>query len=320
MAHEIDMTAGRAAIAFAGDVPWHGLGEQLSADAPLDVWQKEAGLNWRVERAETLYRGPDGIEHKAGKDVLYRSDTHAALGIVSRHNYHPVQPDEVMGFFRDLTAKSGFKMEVAGALRGGKRIWALARVATNAVVAKDDEVAPYVLLSTSFDGSSSTVAQLTTIRVVCNNTLSMADREEGAKRVSVWHCTKFDADAVKMELGLVTDTFELMMQRFNALSKKRIGQAKVDHVLFDLVNNAYTHTPADPTKTKGYQKIMELFDGGGMGADLKGSRGTAWGLLNACTEYIDHHSGASDDSRMHSAWFGRGNAFKNRALELVTAL
>jgi phage/plasmid-like protein (TIGR03299 family) len=316
MAHEIDFSLGRAAIAFAGQIPWHGLGEQLTSDAPLDVWQREAGLAWSVERAPAMYRTPDGTEHPAARDVLYRSDTKAALGVVSKTNYHPVQPDEVMGFFKDLTEKAGFKMEVAGSLKGGKRIWALARVGQNAVIGKDDEVAPYLLLSTAFDGSAATIGQLTSIRVVCNNTISAADREN-ATRVSVWHCTKFDAEAMKMDLGIVAGSFDSMVERFNMLAKRRVGARQVDDILAKVLDVA---DPEALNKSRGYQKIMGLFEGGAMGADLKGSKGTAWGLLNSVTEYVDHYSGLSDDTRMTSAWFGKGNTVKSRALELVSAL
>jgi hypothetical protein len=80
------------------------------------------------------------------------------------------------------------------------------------------------------------------------------------------------------------------------------------------------HTSAKPIeKTKGYQRIVELFNGAAIGADIKGVAGTRWAALNAVTQLVDHERGRSDNTRLESAWFGTGNALKQRALELLAA-
>lgn len=114
-----------------------------------------------------------------GRDVLYRRDTGAALGIVS-NEYRVVQPKEVMSFFGELVSASKCQLETAGALSRGRQIWALARMNEEEPVINGDLVRPYLLLTTSFDGSFSTTAKLTAVRVFCHNTLSIALRRKDA--------------------------------------------------------------------------------------------------------------------------------------------
>ena len=36
-------------MAFTGQTPWHGLGNQLTPNQPLEVWAEQAGMDWRIE-------------------------------------------------------------------------------------------------------------------------------------------------------------------------------------------------------------------------------------------------------------------------------
>lgn len=114
MAHELDMSNGQANMAFVGSVPWHGLGQQLTEDADLETWKREAGMAWQVNKSLLAFKDQTGMEHFfPDRNVLYRSDNKAALGVVS-NDCRIVHPGEVMEFFRDLIEGHGFKMETAG--------------------------------------------------------------------------------------------------------------------------------------------------------------------------------------------------------------
>ena len=100
MAHMIDTTTGRAAIAYAGEAPWHNLGQQLTPGASIETWTREAGLAYTVLESPVLYRTGAATEPEMfkGRKVLHRSDTGGALAVVS-DSYHVVQPAEVMGLW-----------------------------------------------------------------------------------------------------------------------------------------------------------------------------------------------------------------------------
>lgn len=311
MAHELTITEGRAEMAYVGDVPWHGLGQALTADADIETWRREAGMDWTIRRAELLYkyeRASEGVLVVPGQKLLHRSDTHEALGIVSAQ-YQVVQPGEVLEFFRDLVADQGFKLETAGTLFGGKRFWALARAAEGEVV-PGDAVGGYLLLSSSADGSTATTAMPTTVRVVCNNTLSMALSGNVSSRViRVSHRQRFDADRLKDEMGLVREGFTEFLDAARVLSKVRVGASRAEALVTSLLGG----DNESKRKPRGLDIILGLFEGAGMGSSLHGSAGTAWGLLNAVTEYVDHHATATTtDHRLDRAWFGSGADMKLR--------
>jgi phage/plasmid-like protein (TIGR03299 family) len=318
MAHMIDTTTGTAAIAYAGNTPWHGLGQALTPDASIETWTREAGLDYTVNESPVLFQTDAATlpEEFKGRKVLHRSDTGGALAVVS-DGYNVVQPSDVMGFFAKLVELGGFQMETAGVLSHGRRVWALAKVNEGADIVEGDTVRPYVLLGTSYDGTMATVAKFTSIRVVCNNTITAALGRENAGTVRVLHSERFNPDAVRLELGIVGDNWERFLVQSRKLSGETMGQAEADQFVQALLKPYHT-SEKDLNQTKGYRRIMELFNGAAIGAGIPGVSGTRWAMLNAVTELVDHERGRSNNTRMESAWFGTGAAIKNKALELLS--
>lgn len=323
MAHliETNTMTGLAEIAYVGQKPWHGLGQELNPDADIDTWAKMAGLDWQAQVSPVRFQPLDSdgdVLRVHGQNVVYRSDTFAPLGLVTdRYKLH--QPKDVLDFFNVLMQSAGFKLEVAGAIKGGKRIWALANTNKEACVLGDDAVRGYLLLSTSFDGSTATVGQFTSVRVVCNNTLSAADNEVAPSRFNITHGRAFDASLMRDRLGLVVSGFDGMMDKYRHLARQQVSVNYVKDFLTNLFPANFDPKTAEFKPSRGYNKVLELFEGKGMGADLQGAGGTRWGLLNAVTQYIDHDKGHNVDSRMNNAWFGNGNRMKSEAESLLLA-
>jgi hypothetical protein len=214
---------------------------------------------------------------------------------------------------------AGFSLEVAGAIKGGKRIWALANVNKESVVLHDDAVKGYLLLSTSFDGTAATVGQFTSIRVVCNNTLSAADAENAPSRVVLTHGSDFDASLMRDRLGLVVSGFDGMMDNYRKMARQGVDENYAKFIVNALFPASYNPQTNTFKESRGYKRVLELFDGAGLGASNHGVYGTKWGLLNAVTQYVDHERGHTVDSRMSNAWFGYGNRLKTRAEDLLLA-
>lgn len=319
MAHMIDTTTGMAAIAFAGQTPWHGLGQALTPDASIETWTREAGLNYTVNESPVLFQTDATTmpEEFKGRKVLHRSDTGGALAVVS-DGYRVVQPADVMGFFGKLVELGGFQMETAGVLSHGRRVWALAKVNQGADVIEGDTVRPYVLLGTSYDGTMATVAKFTSIRVVCNNTITAALGREHGGTVRVLHSERFNPDAVRMELGIVGDNWERFLVQSRKLAGETMSKIEADAFVTALLE-PFHNSRMDLKETRGYKRIMDLFSGQAIGADIPGVMGTRWAMLNAVTELVDHERGRSANTRIESAWFGTGAALKNKALELLSA-
>lgn len=305
-------------MAYVGATPWHGLGNQLSAHEPIEVWAKQAGMDWKIRETPVRFITNDAdnlgaIAPFPENKVLFRSDTNAPLSVVSQR-YLVVQPSEILEFYRDLTEVSGFELETAGILKGGRKIWALARTGQSATLKGNDVTNAYVLLATACDGTLATTAQFTSIRVVCNNTLAVAlAGSTGA--VKVKHSTSFDPMSVKRQLGISVSSWESFMYQMKGLSERRVKSSEAFNYFLDVFTDR-SKAAMGLTNERAMTKAMTLYEGHGKGSELASSKGTAFGLLNSVTEFVDHERRArSSDHRLESAWFGQGATLKQKALE-----
>jgi phage/plasmid-like protein (TIGR03299 family) len=315
-------------MAYAGAEPWHGLGNKLAPKQPLEVWARAAGMDWRIDEAEVRYVAGNGssplgsIHAFPEQKVLYRSDTKTPLSVVSAR-YQVVQPAEILDFYKDLTEFSGFELETAGVLKEGRKLWALARTGQSTTLKGKDTVNGYLLLATACDGTLATTAQFTSVRVVCNNTLAIA-LGDGTGAVKVGHRSQFDAAAVKRQLGIAVSSWDAFMVRMKALSERKVTDAVAEKFLRRVLTYSPGATPDRGEITvneRAIKAVGQLYAGRGKGADLASASGTAWGLLNACTEYVDHHRRArSEGHRLDAAWFGAGATIKQRAWDEIMKL
>jgi phage/plasmid-like protein (TIGR03299 family) len=331
MAHMIDFTVqetGGIAITYNGQTPWHGYGNRVHDDATLDDWRIAAGLNWDVEERDIhFYRklpdgfnpvsGPGRIETKIpNRKALVRNDTQDVLSIVSQ-GYHVVQPEEVLHFYEDLIRLNDFKMETAGSLADGRRIWALAKIGEETRLYGQDKVEGYLLLATSYDGTLATTAQFTSVRVVCNNTLELAT---GAGNVAYKanHDKKWDAEEAKGVLGLSKAAWELYTHNLNQLANTTVDLETAMSFFTAVLGKDAVNIDAETGKASystTFHKMFAAYERG-PGAELRSAKHTAWGLVNAVTFYQDHMArGNASGSRLNSSWFGAGKSRKSRAFE-----
>lgn len=320
MAHLID------SMAYVGETPWHELGNALPAKQPIEVWAEKAGMDWQILETPVCF-----MAEKAGslgsiktfpeQKVLYRSDSHKPLSVVS-DRYQVVQPREVLEFYRDLTEISGYELETAGVLKEGRKFWALARTGKETVLKGSDCVKGYLLLATSCDGTLATTATPTTIRVVCNNTLSIA-LNGATSAIKVPHRTSFDAQAVKKQLGIAVAQWDSFMYRMRTLSERKVKSHEALNYFLRVLCNSDTaqDTGRGLVNERALKKVQAMYEGHGRGAELDAAKGTAWGLLCSITEYVDHEKRSrGPEYRLDSAWFGQGAVLKQRALDEALAL
>lgn len=335
MSHELETNSqGIYEAAFRVRPAWHGLGAVLAESASFEDFGKAAGLTtWDIKRANVSFTTEPVADYPCrakaefpGQQVLYRSDSGRPLGIVS-NQYKIVQPREVFEFFSEFVDVHGFKMEAAGVLRHGGRFWALAQMPGVLDIGGDVTV-PYVLLSSSADGSMSTEARFTSTRVVCANTLGVARSKRAEFKLS--HRSNFNPDDCKSVLADANANFAKYCTQACQLARFTMTSQQAAVVLAGLLNPK----AADLTKgtvdgsemdetlaSKSFQHIMSLFSGGGKGAFLDSSRGTAFGMLQAMTEYYDHHAAArSDENRFINSQYGKNASKKSEALDTLVGL
>lgn len=312
------MPAAVETMAYTNEVPWHGLGAHLSDANNIDLWKKESGTDWEAITSPVYYAVGEQFYFMEDKVVIYRNDTHEDLGVVGA-NFKIVQPGEILEFFRDLVELGHFTMETAGVLFGGRRIWALARATEEAKLDKVDVIKPYLFLATGLDGTLATHASFTTIRVVCNNTLQMALNATKDDRIRVTHRNEFNEEEVKTQLGLVDQQFTDFMDTAETLASIEVTEqdARDVYSMLFLPENFTIEQSLDSRVVNSVMEARLNYPG----QDTFSAKGTAWGLVNGVTAYLDHlRNTQTIDARLNDAWLGAGRNIKAKAVKLALEL
>ena len=211
-------------------------------------------------------------------------------------------------------------METAGALDGGRKVWALAKTGFVANVAGNpaDKLGAYVLLATSCDKSLATTVTFTSIRVVCQNTLAFAVndlKENHRKNIKVNHSQKFDSAEIKTSLGLIDKAWSNFLAKINPMTEHPMSQVsarKYFESLFLTEKDIKESKPVSNAKSNEVNQLMSLYHSA-QGQDIETAKDTLWGAVNAVSNYVDHVKSTKSGERIDSAWFGIGAALKEKA-------
>jgi len=340
MAHELEIVDGKASMLYVGETPWHGLGVPLKDPPSIDEAICLAGLNWEVETRPLFLA--DGRE--VPNQATVRTSDNKVLGVVGPE-YTVLQNAKAFEFFQPLVEAGDASLETAGSLRGGSRVWVLARTKTDpAEIVSGDEVRQYILLSNSHDGTLACSAGFTRIRTVCANTLAAALGDKASKLIKIRHTTNIEKALELVRAAMVTATgeFQTTVESYRALAAKGCSEAdlrKYVTLVFApkrsvrielLAEGANTDEAVkaaldearkeqdDEGAARIFPKVQALFEGG-KGANIAGVRGTYWGAYNAVTEYLGYMRGKDQDRRLDNLWFGDAANLNKRALSAALA-
>ena len=322
MAHEIDVSTGRPAVFTTGTAPWHRLGVTVADAQTSEEAIRLAALDWAVEPWPLVARR-DGIEHEVpGRVANVRSDNGGVLGVVGR-DYRIFQNADAFAFMDSIVGDRLAMFETAGAIRGGRLVWMMARLPRTVWAADNDPVHPYLLVCNSHDGSRALRLVPTSIRVVCSNTLHLAlGRAAATEGLTIRHKQSL-AGRVKEareKLGLVALRVDEFESQVRAMARRSMSGTELAAYFAGLVAGR-----AEAEQ----KKLLARFEANFEDATntLPGMRGSLWAALNAATEWADHQSvvrGKTEveraDHRLNSAWFGSAAEFKARAFDAALAL
>jgi phage/plasmid-like protein (TIGR03299 family) len=306
------MPAEVESMMYVGKTPWHGLGVALEQPPTAAEAIAAAGLQWEVEKQDIyLEEGEEPIEDWS---AVVRQDTEAVLGVVG-NTWRPLQNEEAFAFFDPFIQAGAAQYHTAGSLKEGRYVWVLAKLAGDPMqVAKDDLVERYLLLSNSHDGKAAINVRFTPVRVVCWNTLTMAESDNASPFLRIRHKGNVQ-DTLRHVQGVVdvtNRTFAATLEQYRFLASRQVEN--LQQYIVDVLQ--VTLDPERPPRA--IEPIMALFEEG-RGQDNKAIRGTYWAAYNAVTEFVDHQRGR-DASRLHAAWYGEGKRIKQRALSVATEL
>lgn len=306
MAHEVET------MAYAGELPWHGLGTKVSNDLTPEQMMDAAGLNWEVEELQSFVRF-NGQEVATGQKSLVRKTDGKVLTNVGA-NWNPVQNATAFEFFNDYVMAGDMEMHTAGSLKEGQVVWALAKVKESFDLFGGDQVDSYLLFSNPHQYGKSIDIRFTPIRVVCNNTLTFSLSQNAERSVKVGHRTAFDAESVKTTLGIAHEKFAKYKEMAQFLGTKRFSMDSLIAYYNDVFPNT-SRTNENKTVdnlSRNAKLCMDVIDTQ-PGAEY--AEGTWWQAFNSVTYVTDHVQGRNAENRLHSQWFGGNQLRKIKAAE-----
>jgi phage/plasmid-like protein (TIGR03299 family) len=322
MTANIATTNGKAAFAYYGEEPWHKLGQKLEAPAPAAEAITAAGLDYEVQL--TPVATYDGLTVE-GKRAVVRYDRQEVLGVVS-DRYVPVQNSQAFGFLDAVVADGGLRYHTAGALGKGERVFLLAKLPGQLRVKDtDDVVDQFLLLANAHNGTAALRVLFTPVRVVCQNTLSMALRKGRGEGISIRHSGDLTAKIreARRVLGIAAKFYEDAREKIDRLASVSPTSTQLAEYFESLYPDPQDGDASRARKTR--EQLHALFEGG-TGNDMPGIKNTLWCAYNAVTELLDHRSyrGRNDreraSNRLQSIWWGTAAKLKERAWEAALAL
>lgn len=319
--------------AYTGEPPWSGLGNKVTNKLTPEQMLKAASLDWTVSKqplymAEGKLLGPQ----VPSKFALRRDSDKSVLSVVGRV-YKPVQNAKMLAFFKKFTEAGHMEMDTAGSLAGGRYIWALAKIGESFSLGKEDEINGYLLLISPHVIGRSLVAQFTSVRRWCWNTLPFLlgtrigtgdrarDKARGTFRMP--HSIDFNDSVVaraEVALGLAKDQMLSFKEAATLLSKKKAKPTEVQDYFFEVLKldadarkERVEEGQREPRLVDRFTRALEFAPG----QQVDSAKGMWWGALNAVTYVADHEMGNSRDTGLRNAWLGGAARMKRRALDLA---
>ena len=304
MAHMVET------MAYAGELPWHGLGVKVIDDLTPEQMMQKAGVDWSVEKQDLITSGGSTVSNK---QALVRSSDGSVLDVVGK-GWNPVQNAEAFNFFEEYVRAGDMQMHTAGSLNDGKMVWTLTKSNESFELFDGDVTENYFLFSNPHEFGKAIDIRMTPIRVVCNNTLTLSLSQDSNAMVKVNHRKEFDSAEVKEQMGIAKEKMEQYKTMAEFLGSKRYTSENIVQY-FNEVFGSVAKEKVDgvtPFTSNNAKIAMEHLDTQ-PGANF--AQGSFWNAFNTVTFMTDHVQGRSNDGRMTSSWYGRNRRVKLKALD-----
>lgn len=317
MSHEIGASDGFFAARTGG---WHGLGTTFE-DYPKRKEAQAIAHPWEVAQ-EPVYRKMDVFNEETGKtrkqfvevtgyQANVRDDNATTLGVV-KDSYTPVLNDELWDIGEALE-KSGddVMFETGGSLQEGRKVWLLVRLQEPLLVQGDPNGAsiPYFALQNSHDGSGAFKGMSTITRIVCANTLRVADMDASARgtEFTFRHTAKVGEriEQAKDALAGWRLSIKAWKEESEVLINKPVSDTNVQIFLEKFIPIPYADLITERTRANleaDRAKWMEAYSS----ITGEGIKNTAYGLVQASVEHLNwHRSADSIDTRFKRTFLSK---------------
>ena len=314
MAHEI--TENDAMISGRNITPWHKLGEITDNFGIEDLHRI---MGWEVKKLQTYVEFQNYQSMQTNSFATVRmprtSDEHPIiLGAGLSDKYSILQNSELIKIIEPFV-EQGCILETAGTIKQGRKIWIMLRLSGQICVSNEDIIDKYILVSNDHTGAQAARFGLTGVRVVCNNTLTLAESAKTSQIIRVMHTGDVNKNmqTVSQMLNHVDGKFDNYSHDLKKLSREGISGRDLREYVRDCFLPTFSTKDEDKKEErmlKVEKKVIELFEVG-PGADMKSARGTVYGAYQAVNHYLNHNLDIDLEKRLESiAWGARARMDK----------
>lgn len=322
------MVANINSLAWTGQAPWHNQGTKVDHLMTSAEALEKSGCDWEVELHPLTYSWNGETCQMLENFAVVRQDTGDAIGCVGSR-FEPIQNKHAFAFVDDVCANKLARIEVAGALGRGEKVWVVARVDGEYRIGQsDDVIEPYLFFSNGHDGKLALTCMFTSVRVVCQNTFNIAFSDKKNKKAegkffSCRHTATVHnrAEAAIKILNLSMERFQKYSEIATLLSYKQVNSEELKSYFLEVVPD--NETAKKNTRTEGIRNDLEALFVQGEGNQMTGVRGSLWAAFNAVTQFVDHHRTTREtgtNSRLASTQFGSGAAMKDHAWDVAVSM
>lgn len=305
--HNLEIgSRGQVAFATRAEPAWHMLGHVFDEDEAVsttDMLRKARLLGWNVRDEPLVARIDEEDIVVPDQNVILRDNPFYeddpdneepvnALAVVG-DRYRVVQNEDAFSF-GDTLLDGGGVWETAGSIDLGRKVFGSLLIDRDVVLDPEgvnDLTRTYLLISTSHDGSLAIQASITPVRVVCQNTLTVA-LGNISQSFKMRHTQSIDGRIAEARKALnLTFTY---MDNFEAEAKELFETELTNQDFVNLVKNLYPKPENDSKAalTRWENKVDLLGDIWNGSVDdapdtMSGITGTAWGAFNTLIEAQD---------------------------------
>lgn len=319
----INSTNGETSFVSVKEKAWHGLGHIVDEAMTSDEAIKFGGLDYQVDSQNVIYQNPQTgeLEELQDKFVNVRQDTGDALGVVGS-KYQIIQNRDAFDFFDAIVGEGEAVFETAGALGKGERIFVTAKLPNHIRVA-GEEIEEYLFLYNSHDASGAIVAAFTPIRIVCNNTLNAALRNNRMK-VSIRHTVsaKKQLEMAYKLMGITNQLHDDLSDVFGIMAKKQVSDSNLNYMIVETIGGmdaVKKVMSGEGLTTRSQNMVDDIFEYAleNETQQQESVKGTLFGAYNAVTGYFQNEKEyTSNEKALISVTEGTGHLYGQKMFNL----
>lgn len=296
---------------------WHAIGKDVSECTDMEQVLEASGLDYRVVKRPLFYGGSwadeSGTIELVDRFVTVRESDNHPYDVVS-DKFEIIQNRDAFDFVNYMGSEVFF--EKAGETATGM-VYVIARLPEVNILG--DAFTPHVIFRNGFNGKVKITAAICPLRMVCQNQFNFAFRHT-ENTVTIRHVQ--NAEQKLQEAREVLRVSADYMDQLNLMAQTYVGKKLGKDALSWVLDMMF---PIKDRETLNHYALHRLevararFTQAYEADDNSNFRGTAWGMINAYTDFLTHApamgvAATKDEGKFTKVTFGGD---MNRILTLV---